>query len=337
MQRTDRGQSETIGSILLVAIVVLTVSVFGAYALGQLGDGEKPRVEIQSNISTNELSLTHAGGDSLHGDELAVIIRWNGNETRLGFASQGSYDTDNGGLFEAGETWTLNNPPYDQHDTATVYLVHVPSGSVIYRGARTVTKPTPTPTPAPGVSTPPGLGRPAPGRAPTADFDWTPNFPESGETVNFQEQADDNDGHITSYEWTFGDGATATGPSPNHTYANNGTYDVTLTVTDDNGNTASETKTITIGNQPPTADFSYGPRKPKVGEQVNFTENATDPDGTIQSYYWKFGDGNTSTQANPTHTYSSKGRYNVTLTVTDNDGETDTYSETVRIKPARGN
>lgn len=149
MKRVDRGQSETIGSILLVAIVVLSVGVFGAYALGQLGGDTGPHANIKPSITETQLSLTHAGGNSLSGDELAVIIHWNDSQTRLNFARAGSYDTDNGGLFEPGETWTLTDPPYGLNDTPTVYLVHTPSGTVLFRETRTVETPTSTPTPAP--------------------------------------------------------------------------------------------------------------------------------------------------------------------------------------------
>jgi serine protease len=81
------------------------------------------------------------------------------------------------------------------------------------------------------------------------------------------------------------------------------------------------------GNQPPVADFTY-----VVNDlTVTFTDQSYDPDGTIVSWLWNFGDSNTSTAQNPVHTYASSGTYSVTLTVTDNDGATDSVSKDVSV------
>lgn len=84
------------------------------------------------------------------------------------------------------------------------------------------------------------------------------------------------------------------------------------------------------GNQSPTADFSSS----CSGNSCSFDSTGSDdPDGSIASYAWVFGDGSTSTQANPTHRYSGSGSYQVTLTVTDNSGASDSTSSTVTIDP----
>jgi PKD repeat protein len=78
--------------------------------------------------------------------------------------------------------------------------------------------------------------------------------------------------------------------------------------------------------KPPIANFTYSPQFPKPGETVIFNASASTPDGgTIVSYHWNFGDGNTATTTDPiiTHTYSFSGLFNVTLTITDSDGFTD--------------
>ncbi|RME28685.1 MAG: PKD domain-containing protein, partial [Candidatus Zixiibacteriota bacterium] len=73
-------------------------------------------------------------------------------------------------------------------------------------------------------------------------------------------------------------------------------------------------------NQPPVANAN-GPYSGTVGNPVSFSSaGSNDPDGSITAYSWDFGDGATSTAANPTHTYSAAGTYTVTLTVTDNQG-----------------
>lgn len=68
--------------------------------------------------------------------------------------------------------------------------------------------------------------------------------------------------------------------------------------------------------------------------EVTFTDESTDPDGSISSWAWNFGDGNTSTQQNPVHTYAAAGTYTVTLTVTDNGGATDETSSDVTVSEA---
>jgi PKD repeat protein len=102
-----------------------------------------------------------------------------------------------------------------------------------------------------------------------------------------------------------------------------------------------EDYTVTIGggatNQAPTAEAN-GPYTGTTGQAVTFSSaGSSDPDGSISSYQWNFGDGNTSTQANPTHTYASAGNYTVTLTVTDNDGATGSDNATATISDPASN
>lgn len=136
----------------------------------------------------------------------------------------------------------------------------------------------------------------------------------------------DSDGSIVSYHWNFGDGHTGSGYNPSHTYASGGTYCVRLTVIDNDG--ASDTDTtyayIDEENQDPIADAG-GPYQADVGEAITFDgTDSSDPDGTITSYEWSFGDGESGSGATSTHTYTAAGTYEVTLIVTDDDGATDT-------------
>lgn len=147
-----------------------------------------------------------------------------------------------------------------------------------------------------------------------------------GNVVQFNGSASsDPDGSVTNYEWNFGDGATGTGALPTHAYASPGIYTATLTVTDNSGTVNSNAASVTITsipNQPPVANAG-GPYTATVGAEIQLNGSASsDPDGTIVSYNWNFGDNTSGSAATPSHTYSSAGTYNLTLTVTDNGGAT---------------
>src|SRR5206468_3079460 len=183
------------------------------------------------------------------------------------------------------------------------------------------------PRPTSGVALSPGTA-PA-NQPPVAAFSSSC----SALTCSFTSTSSDPDGTIASYSWTFGDGATSTVQNPSHTYAAGGTYTVTLPVTDNQGAasaTTSRTMAVTPPNQPPTAAVTSS----CSALTCSFTSTSSDPDGSIASYSWNFGDGATSTAANPSHTYAAGGSYTVTLTVTDNQGAASApTSRTIGVTP----
>lgn len=132
----------------------------------------------------------------------------------------------------------------------------------------------------------------------------------------------------TTWLWDFGDGTQSTQQNPLHTYTSTGTYSVTLKVTNDKGCFSVRTKTAYIqiaGGV--TADFTN--TQPGVclpPFNVSFSNNSTGP-GTL-TYFWDFGDGNTSTQVSPNHTYTTTGTYTVTMAVTSTNGCSDTLRKT---------
>jgi len=176
---------------------------------------------------------------------------------------------------------------------------------------------------------------------PSASFSVSPSDPTVGDAVSFDASgSSDADGSIDSYEWDFGDGTSATGASPSHSYDSAGSYTVSLTVTDDDGATATTQQTITVSeaapeNQDPSASFSASPSDPTVDESVSFdASGSSDDDGSIASYEWDFGDGATASGETVTHTFTASGDYNVELTVTDDDGATDTTTQTLSVTEA---
>ncbi|MEJ2558516.1 MAG: PKD domain-containing protein, partial [Anaerolineae bacterium] len=109
------------------------------------------------------------------------------------------------------------------------------------------------------------------------------------------------------------------GPVVSHSYAQAGSYTARLTVTDKDGAGGSDTAVVEVyaANQPPKAVIE-GPASGLVGETLTFSgSGSSDSDGTIVTYAWDFGDGTTADQVKVSHSYSKAGRYQVTLTVTD--------------------
>jgi PKD repeat protein len=139
-------------------------------------------------------------------------------------------------------------------------------------------------------------------------------------------QSTDPEGGPLTYAWVLGDaGAMASIATICHTYQSPGTYTVTLTVTDMLGAADSEVLTITAtepANQPPTASPTATPNMGAAPLKVQFKANAADPDGDLLTYAWTFGDGGTSTEPDPAHTYATAGTFPVVLTVSDGKSST---------------
>ncbi|QSG15668.1 PKD domain-containing protein [Halapricum desulfuricans] len=466
-----RAQSEVVGVALLVGVFALLALLVGTVVIGNVTDqaSNEPLAEINTSATAENLTLTHGGGDGFEETAITVILRQNGDETRYGLESFTENRGSDTARFSAGERWVRSHTLTT--GLARVLVVHEPSNAVVHDEQIVV--------PA------------APNREPVAAFEYSPEAPGANESITFNaSDSYDGDGNITSYEWDFnGDGSTTTTTEPviNHTYDSGDTYNVTLTVIDDDGatNTTAETvpatvvtvvtainaggndytasdgteyvadtsytggltyatgdpiadtsddplyqserygdfsyeipiengeyrvtlqfaeiywggngngggdgsrvfdtsiegqqvlsaldihqrvghdrafdvrnvTTVTDGaltirfstiqdnakvsaivvenatgpNQPPTANFTPSDTAVGVGETVQFNDTSTDFDGVVQSWQWDFDDGTTSTGRNPTHNYSQPGNYTVSLTVTDDDGATDTVSREIEV------
>jgi len=166
---------------------------------------------------------------------------------------------------------------------------------------------------------------------PTAAFTYEPTVPTTQDLIMFNSTSYDPDGDIINWTWSFGDGNFSYTKNTLHRYVNDGMYTVTLSVRDRNGSTDSASSNVSVTNVPPMVMFIYSPLNPTRLDTIQFNDTSTDLDGSVTSWYWEFGDGNTSTIQNPTHQYVQKGSYNVTLHVTDDDGDTNETTHQITV------
>jgi len=173
---------------------------------------------------------------------------------------------------------------------------------------------------------------------PLASFTASPSSGPTPLTVNFNaSDSRDSGGTIVSYAWSFGDGGSSSGVTANHTYNSAGTYTARLTVTDDDGATNTSTRTIQVSATPvvnnlPTASFTATPTSGQAALAVSFNASgSSDSDGSIVAYAWSFGDGGSSSGVTANHTYNSAGTYTAWLTVTDDDGATNSTTRTIQV------
>lgn len=146
-------------------------------------------------------------------------------------------------------------------------------------------------------------------------------------SVQFTDVSSGNNAPVVAWSWSFGDGNTSTEQNPQHTYAADGIYEVTLSIVTADSCSSTITQHICIGN-------GGGWEGPECQAMFFFIQDSTDLStfyfqdyslGTITSWLWNFGDGATSTEQNPTHTYTQPGVYIVTLTVNGENCENTAY------------
>jgi len=175
------------------------------------------------------------------------------------------------------------------------------------------------------------------GIAPLPISDFSVTNACAGSTAIFREtaQALPGGGFITTWSWLFGD----TPPTPSvtgiptttvgHIYGNAGIYYAALTVSTNIGCLHTSTQTLNISPQP-AAEFAMSNNPAVAQEPIYFSDFST-PSANLYSWFWQFGDEITATGANPSHSYPNAGTYTILLTVTDNNGCTDTVSHQIEI------
>lgn len=154
--------------------------------------------------------------------------------------------------------------------------------------------------------------------------------------IQFLGQGADPDGGPVSYAWSFGDKTGADTLNPSHTYSASGVYAVKLVVSDDEGQTCTAALQLALDDGQNTPSGSGGWAAPDTlvagtDGPVTFASLAADPEGDALSYVWDFGDGASAAEPSPVHTYRAPGRYNVSLKVSDGDGNVATSSAAVYV------
>jgi PKD repeat protein len=182
----------------------------------------------------------------------------------------------------------------------------------------------------------------APNRAPVADgLTWTPqgktagSVPDAGQRVTFGGAGHDPDGDPITYEWSFGDGGTATGREPSHVFGDGGRYDVTLRVRDNRGGLSAPHSEQVDVNALPRASFTMSPASPVVGDVLMLSSTSSDPEGQLSAQRWDLDEDGQFDDAGGDVvfvTYARPGTHNVGLRVTDARGATSTAVDKLTVR-----
>jgi len=219
--------------------------------------------------------------------------------------------------------------------------ISVVSGAVTVTGG---SSPPPNPPPSEPPENPPAEEN-TPPDAPVKPVG--PTLIEAGTIYSYSSSTVDPDGDTVRLRFDWGDGflsgwsdfvSSNTSVTMSHAWTNVSNYPIRVIAQDTNGSNSSWSETLTVmisqietDGFPPVGTFQV-PAEVSVNHSIVFDASQSfDPDGTIQSYVWDFGDGMTGVGAIVVHTYESPGEYTVTLTVTDNAGMNYIYSQVVRI------
>ena len=287
--------------LITTGTVALTV-----FATGQLVVAAPPGASFDvspSNPSVEEfITFTSTTLDPDTGDDTVDLVEWD-------FEDDGSFDA----------TGVETTYSYSTAGTKTVRMKITDSAGEVAETTQEVT-----------VSPPPN-------RLPTASFNYAPTSPVVGEQVSFDGSgSSDAEGPI-GYAWdldndgSFDDG---TGAHATRSFSSPGDKIVRLEVTDSAGEKDTATKTVTVDNRAPVADFNFQPSAPNVGEDVIFRSASSDPDNDKLSYAWDLDNDGThddGTGVTATRTFASGGTKTVKLRVRDPGGLESVRTETVYV------
>ena len=312
MFQGQKSQSELVGVILLVGIVVTVILAASVFLVPQfLAGSDDVRIAIDAEATTQNVVIWHTDGNTVAAADIDIILRAD-DETRenlaTNFVQQRGTDST---TFEAGDQW-LRAGHGIAGDRMEILVVHVPTNQIVDRTTVDVTQ---------------TLG---------AAFSLNRTEPEVGDSIRFDgTESTSPEGNITNYSWTFEGADDAEGDAVVvRSFTTAGTYEVTLTVENEFGETATATRTIAVSPRELEASFTYDPDEPVVNETISFDASAShSPDGEIEEYRWFFGDGATNTTTDPVveYRYETEGVYEVRLVVVDEFDNVDQEIQTVEV------
>lgn len=296
---------------------------FDSYGSASWGFGPRDGAFVFGYLTSPTAARMHlvdlGTGDVTHTQELLDISAWwrfSPCGDALGLVTQSSPEQLTAQVVETATGDVLGSTTSTVVDvafraTATHHVANV-GGTDVQLGANTAGEPCPPP----------------PNQAPTASFSLPDTALFAGAPIAFTDTSTDADGQIAAWQWRFTSSRGSRVQHPTHTYASAGTYQVTLTVTDDDGATASVTRPVTVvANQPPVAGFSWTPDAPGHRQTVTLTDQSTSDDG-IASREWKVGP---RTFTGASATFTACETVEVQLTVTDLAGQADTETRTIVV------
>jgi len=155
---------------------------------------------------------------------------------------------------------------------------------------------------------------------------------DQGALASFDGFASTDNLGIVAWEWDFGDGTGAVGSASTHAYPTPGTHTAILTVRDRSGNEDSASVAVTVRDTEAPTALGGADRAVNEGQPAFFDASASTDNVAVTSYEWDFGDGAISTDPSVSHDYAAPGTYDVTLTVRDEAGNTNTVTMTVEVR-----
>ncbi|MBP1908618.1 type IV pilin [Methanolobus bombayensis] len=242
--RDDNAVSEIIGEVLLTAIAVLAFSVIAVFIFSYLESDDIVHADIDGwvDVNSDTVYIRHTGGESIDLNKVEVVLNLNG--TRRDLSSSQLEQIIGSNSWNLGQTIVIDadvlwNTTINEDDYVGMILLQKDSNFVIESGSLLGEET--------GIdSGTSGNGNTSQQQSPSAAFTYSPPSPGTYEPVVLTDLSSDPDGTVVGWSWNFGDGGTSTDQNPTHQYSAEGIFTLSLTVTDNDGNTDSTSQSVTV-------------------------------------------------------------------------------------------
>jgi len=292
---SDTAISELLGVMALIAIFVTAAAIVGVVLLSA-PPGDAPPAMIARSVVEEDgiIYIYHDGGDPLEKEHFAILVEGIPQTGKFKLIDASGNEHSTWTTWETGQTLVLDNrngvPASSGVPASRDPHIQIVGEGVGRTGSDWLLH---------------DIGNITP-MLPVAAFNVTPTEGNAPLTVQFMDRSI---GSVTTWLWDFGDGSTSTEQNLTYTYTVPGTYSVTLNASNAYGYSVSAPVTITV-LESPVAGFTVDPTEGNAPLTVQCTDQST---GNVTAWLWDFGDGNTSTEQSPTHTYEGSGTYTITL------------------------